>query len=222
MPNVIVGNTQLLQVLGVSTQQWSRPEVIGGATGWGGIRWPCRRRGSNRKTRNIAPGCYKLSTARIPWLFTDRPVYVKAQSFEFAVPFEQCATDLISLFRALTFNEKWIIERICVIRTNQMHFSLLIYFNNHPLHVSNGLTIHHQGVLYCIYSVWYFSYIYGVRWLAASTIRVEAQSTGYQTNQTELLRFSQRRCWEVAVKIHIFWEVMMCQWVCLSGHFERS
>jgi len=33
-----------------------------------------------------------------------------------------------------------------VIRTNKMHFSLLIYFNNHPLHVSNRLTIHHQEV----------------------------------------------------------------------------
>jgi len=27
-----------------------------------------------------------------------------------------------------------------------MHFSLLIYFSNHPLHVSNRLTIHHQEV----------------------------------------------------------------------------
>jgi len=27
-----------------------------------------------------------------------------------------------------------------------MHFFLLIYFNNHPLHVSNRLTIHHQEI----------------------------------------------------------------------------
>jgi len=44
---------------------------------------------------------------------------------------------------------------ICVIRTNKMHFFLLIYFNNHPLHVSNRLTIHHQEVFYCICSIWH-------------------------------------------------------------------
>jgi len=27
-----------------------------------------------------------------------------------------------------------------------MHFFLLIYFNNHPLHVLNRLTIHYQEV----------------------------------------------------------------------------
>ena len=41
-----------------------------------------------------------------------------------------------------------------------MHFFLLIYFNNHPLHVSNRLTIRHQEVVYCI----------------CSTIRVEIHS----------------------------------------------
>jgi len=30
-----------------------------------------------------------------------------------------------------------------------MHYSLLIYFNNHPLHVLNRLTIHHQEAVYC-------------------------------------------------------------------------
>ena len=28
-----------------------------------------------------------------------------------------------------------------------MHFFYLMYFNNHPLHVSNRLTIHHQEVV---------------------------------------------------------------------------
>ena len=28
---------------------------------------------------------------------------------------------------------------LCVIKTNQMHFSVLIYFNNRPLHVANRL-----------------------------------------------------------------------------------
>ena len=46
---------------------------------------------------------------------------------------------------------------ICVIKTNKIKFSLLIYFNNHPLHVSNTLTIHHQEVVYCICSIWYSS-----------------------------------------------------------------
>ena len=40
-------------------------------------------------------------------------------------------------------------DDLCVIWTNKMHFSLLIYFNNHPLHVSNRLTILHQEVVYC-------------------------------------------------------------------------
>jgi hypothetical protein len=30
-----------------------------------------------------------------------------------------------------------------------MHFSLLIYVSNYPLHVSNRLTVHHQVVVYC-------------------------------------------------------------------------
>ena len=29
-----------------------------------------------------------------------------------------------------------------------------------PLHVSNGLTIHHQDVVYCICVIWYLSCIY--------------------------------------------------------------
>jgi len=44
-PKGVVGNTTLLHMLGVSIQQWSRPEVIGGAPGWGGIWWSCRIRG---------------------------------------------------------------------------------------------------------------------------------------------------------------------------------
>ena len=44
------------------------------------------------------------------------------------------------------------IGRVCVIRTNKMYFfSLLIYFNNLPLHVSNRLTIHHQEVRSLLY-----------------------------------------------------------------------
>jgi len=40
-----------------------------------------------------------------------------------------------------------------------MHF-FKIYFNNDPLHVSKGLSIHHQQVVYCICSLWYLSCIY--------------------------------------------------------------
>jgi hypothetical protein len=37
-----------------------------------------------------------------------------------------------------------------------MHFSLLIYFNTHPLHVSNILTIYHLEVLngICAYGIY--------------------------------------------------------------------
>jgi hypothetical protein len=48
---------------------------------------------------------------------------------------------------------------ICVIRTNKMHFFLFIYFSNHPVHVSNRLTVHRQEVFYCICSIWYLSLI---------------------------------------------------------------
>jgi len=56
-----------------------------------------------------------------------------------------------------------------------MQFSLLIYFNNNPLHVSNRLTIRHQEValLYMQHMV----FIVHLRWLAASTIRVERTGT---------------------------------------------
>jgi hypothetical protein len=58
-----------------------------------------------------------------------------------------------------------------------MQFSLLIYFNNNPLHVSNRLTIHHQEValLYMQHMVRVF--IVHLRWLAASTIGVERTGT---------------------------------------------
>jgi len=82
------------------------------------------------------------------------------------------------LFYALVFLKEWAlikrtsvkhyisiinngICRVCVIRSNKMHFfSLLIYFSNHPLHVSNLLTVHHQEVVYCTCSIWYLSCIY--------------------------------------------------------------
>jgi len=44
-----------------------------------------------------------------------------------------------------------------------MHCFLLIYFNNHPLHVSNKLTICDQEVFYCICSLWYLSCIHSDR-----------------------------------------------------------
>jgi len=37
---------------------------------------------------------------------------------------------------------------------------LLIYFSNHPLHISNRLAIHHQEVVYCICNIWYSSRMY--------------------------------------------------------------
>jgi len=36
-----------------------------------------------------------------------------------------------------------------------MHYFLLIYFNNKPLHVSSRLAAHHQEVRLCINSNWY-------------------------------------------------------------------
>jgi hypothetical protein len=55
-----------------------------------------------------------------------------------------------------------VIWPICLIKTNKMHFSLLIYFNNHLRYVSNRLSIHHQEVFYytILCSIRYFSCIY--------------------------------------------------------------
>ena len=38
-----------------------------------------------------------------------------------------------------------------------MNFFLLIFFSNHPLRVSNRLTIHHQELVYCRCSIRYFA-----------------------------------------------------------------
>jgi hypothetical protein len=40
-----------------------------------------------------------------------------------------------------------------------MHYFLLIYFTNHPLHVSNRLNFHHQEVFYCICTICYSTLI---------------------------------------------------------------
>jgi len=40
-----------------------------------------------------------------------------------------------------------------------MQSSVLIYFSNNPLHVSNRF-IHQQEVFYCICGIWYLSCIY--------------------------------------------------------------
>jgi hypothetical protein len=51
-----------------------------------------------------------------------------------------------------------------IIWTNKMHYFLLIYFNNKPLHVSSRLAAHHQEDQLCINSNWYN---HGLCWLAA-------------------------------------------------------
>jgi hypothetical protein len=42
-------------------------------------------------------------------------------------------------------------------KNQQDDFSFIIYFSNHPLRVSNRLTIRHQEVLYCIRCIWYYA-----------------------------------------------------------------
>ena len=41
-----------------------------------------------------------------------------------------------------------------------LSLSLLIYFNNHPLHISNRFTIHHQQAVYYKCSILYLSHIH--------------------------------------------------------------
>jgi len=55
-------------------------------------------------------------------------------------------------------------------------FFLSIYFNNHPLHVSNRLTILHQEVFYCVCSIWYLSCIYVDQPLARSEFHCDRAS----------------------------------------------
>jgi len=56
---------------------------------------------------------------------------------------------------------RYSISDIYIITTNKMYFFLLlIYFNNHPQHVSNRLTLHHPDAVYCTCSLWYLSFIY--------------------------------------------------------------
>jgi len=47
------------------------------------------------------------------------------------------------------------ISYIRIIRTNRMHYLLLIYFNNKPLRVSSRLATHHQEDQIYINSYWY-------------------------------------------------------------------
>jgi len=53
-----------------------------------------------------------------------------------------------------------------------MHFFLLIYFNNKPLHVSSRLAAHHEEDQLCINSNWYS---HALCWLAVG--RSSSQST---------------------------------------------
>jgi len=43
-----------------------------------------------------------------------------------------------------------------------MHYFLLIYFNNKPLHVSSRLAAHHQEDQLCIKSNWYSHALFGL------------------------------------------------------------
>jgi len=62
-----------------------------------------------------------------------------------------------------------------------MHYLLLIYFNNKPLHVSSRFAAHHQEDRRCINSNWY-SHAFG--WLAASSWLYNLNSVvSYPVNQ---------------------------------------
>jgi len=51
-----------------------------------------------------------------------------------------------------------------------MHYFLLIYFNDKPLHVSSRLAAHHQEYQLCINSNWYS---HALCWLAVGGIGME-------------------------------------------------
>jgi hypothetical protein len=52
--------------------------------------------------------------------------------------------------------------------TNKMHYFILIYFNNNPLHVSSMLAVHQQETQLCINSSWYS---YALCWLDGTPSR---------------------------------------------------
>ena len=64
-------------------------------------------------------------------------------------PFKYATTALLQSF---VDRASWYIR---IIRTNKMHYFLLFYFNNKPLHVSSRLAAHHQEGRLCINSNWY-------------------------------------------------------------------
>jgi hypothetical protein len=56
-----------------------------------------------------------------------------------------------------------------------MHYFLLIYFNNKPIHISSRLAVHHEEDQLCINSNWYS---HALCWLAAGRIGMEQTAIG--------------------------------------------
>ena len=69
---------------------------------------------------------------------------------------------------AVLYMEMKVDSCIPTVRTNRMHYLLSVYFNNYLVHVSSRLTVQHQEVLLCTYSILHMSCIYVERLLARS------------------------------------------------------
>ena len=90
----------------------------------------------------------------------------------------------------------------CVM-TNKMRF--FYYSNNHLLHVSNRLTIHHQEV--AVLYMQHVAFIMHLRWLVASTIGVLAASQHRCMMNTTCCMYSKATSW-----LWIFNLFETCRW----------
>jgi len=95
-------------------------------------------------------------------------------------------------------------DMIQIVWTHKMHYFLLIYFNNKPIHVSSRLAAHHQEDQLCINSNWYS---HALCWLAAAgmlygyiTMHVQ-QNIKYDTNY----EFSEHKCRTLPLYQHFRW-----------------
>jgi hypothetical protein len=81
--------------------------------------------------------CFRRQFLRKTW-----PIQI-AFRFLISCKIFLCSLTLSNTSSFLTWSVQ-LIYSMCAIRTNKMYFFLSIYFNIHPLHVSNIVTIHHS------------------------------------------------------------------------------
>ena len=90
---------------------------------------------------------------------------------------------------------------IRIMWTNMMHYLLLIYFNNKPLHVSIRLAAHRQEDRLCIKSKWYRP---ALCWLAAANSNCYSHALCWLAAASSNW-YSHALCWLAAASQHNAW-----------------